>query len=203
MRLAWYASNVRRRSTALVFAGSLLAFVQAPAPTRIIHFDPPPASLPDRAQSADCRPSVAAAFRADAFACTAGVKDYDPCFETRGPGVLLCGVDPRVASSGTLVKWTPPESPPSDTRGPATRAWFFELPDGTTCRPVTGDRREIAGLTEIYACQFAEPGEADAVLGELDASTPVWTVQQVLINKKVEPPTIKSLLAAPVKTVWR
>jgi hypothetical protein len=25
----------------------------------------------------------------------------------------------------------------------------------------------------------------------------------VLINKKVEPPTIKSVLAAPVKTVWR
>jgi hypothetical protein len=117
--------------------------------------------------------------------------------------MLLCDVDPRVASSGTLVKRTPPAAPAADTRGPATRAWFFELPDGTTCRPVTGDRREIAGLAEIYTCQFAEPGEADAVLGELDASTPVWTIQQVLINKKVEPPTIKSVLAAPVKTVWR
>jgi hypothetical protein len=193
---------VRRRSRALVFAGGLLALVQAPAPTRIVHFDAP-ATLPDRSQPADCRPSAAAGFRTDAFACTAGAKDYDPCFETARSGTLLCDVDPRVASSGTLVKWTPPEAAPSDTRGPVTRAWFFELPDGTTCRPVTGDRREIAGLTEIYTCRFALPGEADAVLGELDASTPVWTIQQVGLNKKVEPVTIKSLLAAPVKTVWR
>jgi len=187
----------------VIFAAALLALIQAPSPTRIIRFDPP-ATLPGGvAASADCRPSAAAGYRADAFACAAGAKDYDPCFETARPGTLLCDVDPRVASSGTLVKWTPPEAPAADTRGPIARAWFFELPDGTTCRPVTGDRREIAGLAEIYTCRFAAPGEADAVLGELDASTPVWTIQQVLINKKIEPPTIKSLLAAPVKTVWR
>jgi len=180
-----------------------LAFSQAPPATRIVHFDPP-ATLPDRAiQPADCHPSAAAAFRADAFACTAGAKDYDPCFVTTRPGALLCDVDPRVASSGTLVKWTPPEAVASDTRGLATRAWFFELPDGTTCRPNAGERRNVSGLSEIYTCKFAAPGEADAVLGELDASTPVWTIQQVALNKKVEPVTIKSVLTAPVKTVWR
>jgi len=196
-------SSVRPRPTAVIPTAFLLAFVQAPAPTRIIRFDAP-ATVPDRAaQSADCRPSAAAGYRADAFACTAGAKDYDPCFVTTRAGTLLCDVDPRVASSGTLVTRTPPDVPSADTRGPVTRAWFFELPDGTTCRPVTGDRREVAGLTELYTCRFAFPGEADAVLGELDSSTPVWTIQQVQLNKKVEPPTIKSSLTAVVKTVWQ
>jgi hypothetical protein len=193
---------VRRISICAILAVALAAFVQAPPPTRIVHFMPP-ASLPDRAQAAACRPSAAAGYRADAFACTAGAKDFDPCFETTRAGQLLCDVDPRVTSSGVLVKWAPPEAPATETRGQTTRAWFFELADGTTCRPIAGERRQVAGLSEIYACRFAFPGQADAILGELDASTPVWTVQQVLLNKKVEPPTIKSVLVAPVKTVWQ
>ena len=58
-------------------------------------------------------------------------------------------------------------------------------------------------MSEIYSCKWVFPGEADGVLGELDSSTAVWTIQQVTLNKKVEPQTIKSLLTAPVKTVWR
>ena len=82
------------------------------------------------------------------------------------------------------------------------RALFFELADGTTCRPIAGPAREIEGLVELYTCKFGADGGADAVLGDLDASQVVWTIRKVLINKKTEPQTIKSFAMTPVKTVW-
>ena len=128
---------------------------------------------------------------------------HDPCFTTERSGQLLCDVDPRKPSSGILVLAATPAPPGNDPGGVGNRAWLFELTDGTLCRPLTDNRREVDGMTEIYSCNWVFPGEADAVLAELDSSTSVWTIQQVTLNKKGEPPTIKSLLTAPVKTVWQ
>jgi hypothetical protein len=177
-----------------------LAHARTQPPTRVVRFVPP-AALPDRVKSGDCQTSVAAGSRDDAFRCAVGDATYDPCFQTAKAGHVLCDVDPRDPSKGVLVASSPVASP--HARAAGHRAWFFELTDGTTCRPADGPPREADGLAEIYACKFALPGTADAVLGELDASTPVWTIQQVVLNKKVEPPTIKSLLTATVKTVWQ
>jgi hypothetical protein len=174
---------------------------QAPVATRVIRFVP--AALPEHGKPGECQASVAAAYRNDAFRCTADNASYDPCFATAKTGHLLCDVDPRQASSGTLVLSTTPSPPPTDTNGARNRAWLFELTDGTLCRPLLDNRREVDGVPEIYNCKWVLPGEADAVLGELDSSTAVWTIQQVTLNKKVEPPTIKSLLTAPVKAVWQ
>jgi hypothetical protein len=161
-----------------------------------------PATSTDRATSGTCGPSLSAAYRADAFRCTAETTTYDPCFATAKGGVL-CDVDPRKPLSGVPVLKSVLAQPPTAQQSPGNRAWLFELTDGTLCRPLLDNRREVDGVTEIYSCKWMFPGEADAVLGELDSSTPVWTIQQVTLNKKVEPQTIKSLLTAPVKTVWR
>jgi len=174
---------------------------QAPAATRVVRFVP--AALPEHGKPGECQASLAAAYRNDAFRCTADNASYDPCFATAKTGHLLCDVDPRQASSGTLVLSTTPSPPPTDTNGARNRAWLFELTDGTLCRPLLDNRREVDGVPEIYSCKWVFPGEADGVLGELDSSTAVWTIQQVTLNKKVEPPTIKSLLTAPVKAVWQ
>ena len=71
------------------------------------------------------------------------------------------------------------------------------------CPPLTGTRREIEGAIEVYGCRFGASGDADAVLGDVDSSGAVWTIQQVLLNKKVEPQTVKSLMVAAVRTVWQ
>lgn len=176
------------------------ADLRAQAPTRVVRFVPP-AVLRDRAKVGECGASVAAAARTDAFRCVTSDVTYDPCFQTSKNGAL-CDVDPRDPSKGLLVT-SPLGFPTNLARSAGHRAWFFELTDGTTCRPSDGTAREVDGLAEIYTCKFALPGQADAVLGELDSSTPVWTIQQVLLNKKVEPPTIKSLLTATVRTVWQ
>jgi hypothetical protein len=197
----------RAGSTVIRFVAGSVAVLgvhllaQTPAATRVVRFVP--IALPEHGKPGECQASLAAAYRNDAFRCTADNTSYDPCFATAKTGYLLCDVDPRKASSGTLVLSTTPSPPPTDTNGARTRAWLFELTDGTLCRPLLDNRREVDGGPEIYSCKWAFPGEADAVLGELDSSTPVWTIHQVTLNKKVEPPTIKSLLTAPVKTVWQ
>jgi hypothetical protein len=175
----------------------------APAPTRIIQFLPP-ASLPDRVERGSCgTASIAAGYRGDAFRCQAGNAVHDPCFSTARPGHVLCDVDPRNPSSGTLLALTAPLPAIETPSGAGARAWFFELGDGSTCRPLTGTRREIDNTLEVYSCRFGPSGDADAVLGDLDDSAAVWTIQKVLLNKKVEPQTVKSLMVAPVKTVWQ
>jgi hypothetical protein len=86
---------------------------------------------------------------------------------------------------------------------PAHRAWFFELTDGSTCRPLLRSGRVVEGETELYGCNYVAGGEADALLGDLDSAGPVWTVHKVMINKKTEPQTIKSLVVASVRTAWQ
>jgi hypothetical protein len=174
-----------------------------PAPTSVVHFTPP-ATLPDRVERGSCATtSLAAGYRADAFRCRTGNAIHDPCFSTSFAGHVLCDVDPRNPASGRLVALSAPLPPVVAASGAGARAWFFELSDGSTCQPLTGDRREIDGTIEVYACRFGSSGEADAVLGDLDSSAAVWTIQKVLLNKKVEPQTVKSLMVAPVKTVWQ
>jgi hypothetical protein len=173
-----------------------------PTATAVIHFDPP-AVLPDRAVDGTCRtPSTAAWFRSDAWACVTGSSTYDPCFRTGSSGnQVWCVADPRQPASGTLLRAT--VLTVTHAVPPAHAAWFFELTDGSTCRPLATPGRVIEGARELYACKYGSAGESDGVLGELDAGSAVWTVHRVLLNKKSEPQTIKSLAIASVRTVWQ
>jgi len=174
-----------------------------PPPTKVVHFVPavPPSSP---GVPGDCwTTSIAAGFRADAYRCRTGNAIHDPCFVVPHAARVVCDVDPRNAAGGQVLDLTAP-LPAAD--GPPTAdhlAWFFALADGTTCAPLTGTRREIDGTMEIYACRFGVAGEADAALGDLDATGPVWTIRLALLNKKVDPPTIKSLIVTAVATVWQ
>ncbi len=172
-----------------------------PAPTRVVHFTPAK-NFTGPTSTGVCQRSLLLD-RDDAFRCTAAQTTYDPCFGTDRRGGARCGVDPRDAGSGILVEFTPAVSPAAPTRGAAVRAWFFELEDGSTCRPlVFGDGREVDGMFEIYTCHFAPPG-ADAVLGEIDSSARVLTIQQAQLNKRMPPLSIKQLASAAVKTAWQ
>jgi len=166
-----------------------------------------PEKLPDQTVNASCvSPSHAAWFRNSAFSCVVGGSRLDPCFETPAGALKWCVDDPRRPDAGVLVKMAGlmvvDYLAPGASR-PSHRAWFFELTDGSTCRPLSAPGRVVEGESELYVCKYAAGGEADAVLGDLDSSHPVWTVHKVLINKKTEPQTIKSLVVASVRTVWQ
>lgn len=174
----------------------------SPAATTVLHFAAPSA-LPDRAVDGRCRtPSTAAWFVAEAWACEAGSSTYDPCFRVGAAGTRAwCVSDPRQAGSGTLLNAT--TLTVIHAASPIHRAWFFELTDGSTCRPLAAPGRIVEGERELYACKYGSAGEADAVLGEIDSTAAVWTIHKVLINKKTEPQTIKSLAIASVRAVWQ
>ena len=172
--------------------------------TVVVRFEVPPTTqLPHVVLPGACDASRAAWFRDDARRCTAGANVYDPCFATSSDRQILCDIDPRKTGGGVFVTIAEPTATPSPARGLVHRAWFFELTDGSSCRPIAGAGREFDGFVELYSCQFGSDGQADAVLGELDSSLPQWTIRKVLINKKTEPQTIKSLSIAAVKRVWQ
>jgi len=195
------------KSIVIVFVGAtaLIGGWQAssPQPTQVVRFSPPTA-LPEHAQSGSCQsPSQVAAHRDDAFRCTVEKTTLDPCFATTKGGQAWCAADPRKPAVGTLVSVPSLGSTASGVPIARTHVWFIELADGSTCQPLVGAGREIDGLSEIYTCRFGPLGDADAVLGDLDASTAVWTIRKAMINKKVEPQTIKAMTIAAVKAVWQ
>jgi len=184
---------------------STIAQTSPPSPTRVVRYTPP-SHLPDRVKPGECTSrSVVAESRLDAFRCTAGETIYDLCFLTSNPRQVLCDIDPRDSSSGVVLTLASAQ-PILDERRPETAAapWFFELSDGTTCKPLTTAGRVVEGMTELYGCRFTlKSGDYDAVLGDIDMSTPVWTIVKAQINKKIEPQTIKSTTIAVLSTVWR
>lgn len=191
---------------ALVVAIAAIAFVPQnrdvpPAPTRVVRFTAPKA-ITGSTRPGTCHRSLVTD-RVDACRCVTIETTYDPCFATDRAGLVLCGADPRDVSSGTIVAVTSPTDSAAGPRGDGLRSWFFELEDGSTCRPlVLVAGREVDGMIELYTCRFAPPG-ADAVLGEIDARAPVWTIQQASLNKRALPLSIKQLTSAAVKAAWQ
>jgi hypothetical protein len=161
-----------------------------------------PGGLPPVVVKGSCESSRAAWFREDAAQCTVGGSRYDPCFRTAADNQWLCVKDPRKPESSVLISAA--AFVRSDAgQGATHRVWFFVLADDSTCAPLLVLGRNVEGLTELYTCRFGSDGEADAVLGDFDTSQPVWTIRKVLINKKTDPQTIKSLAIAAVKAVWQ
>lgn len=191
---------------AVIAAVGLLGFIPQsreapPAPTRVVRFTPP-ATTTGSARPGSCQHSLVSD-RTDAYRCVAVETTYDPCFATDRAGAILCNADPRDASSGVLVTAPLAASSGLGPHGVNLSAWFFELEDGSTCRPlITGGGREVDGMVELYTCRFAPPG-SDAVLGEIDTQTPIWTIQQASLNKRMPPLSIKQLVSAVVKTAWQ
>jgi hypothetical protein len=196
---------VTNTPTAIVAIGLLALLTQdrraPPAPTRIVHFTPPHVAS-GSSWPGTCRRSVVSD-RVDAYRCVTADTTDDPCFATDRTGLVLCGADPRDSSSGTIVSMSAPAESRVGPRGESLRAWFFELEDGSTCRPlIFGDGREVDRMVELYTCRFAPPG-GDAVLGDIDTRAPVWTIQQASLNKRMPPLSIKQLVSAVVKTAWQ
>lgn len=77
-----------------------------PAPTRVVRFTPLRAAG-GSARPGTCQRSLVSD-RIDAYRCVVAETTYDPCFTTDGAGLMLCGVDPRDSSSGTIVTAVPP-----------------------------------------------------------------------------------------------
>ncbi len=189
-------------SAASAFASAAPQSSPAIAPTRVVHYTVPDV-LPTAVKEGGCSiASIAYATRKDARRCIDATTYYDPCFETPRANYFLCVTDPRRPEPFLMKSVSHPMFEEMRRLGP-TGVWFFELDDGSTCQPVAENGRNIDGVTELYSCHFTNAGLADAALGDLDSSTPVWTIREVQLNKKAEPPSIKSTSIVPVKTVWQ
>ena len=192
-------------------AAALLAFgvtsaapaSQEPPPTKVVRFVVAPEDLGRAPVNGACSlPSTAAWFRDDAMACRTQTASYDPCFVTPREHVVLCVTDPRSEAGRLTLKMTSAPARQQPAARPVHRAWFFELVDGTTCRPLPGPGREVEGQVELYECKWGTEGSADAAFGELDPRTAVWAISKIKINK-MQPLSFKWSASMAVKTVWQ
>jgi hypothetical protein len=106
--------------------------------------------------------------RPDAFRCSAGNLIFDHCFGSEALARVLCANDPR----GPFALVDLDQAPSSGDTQSTARPWFIELQDGTTCSPITGATSEVAGQRVSWTCS-----DSSSVVGEVDMTTPLWTVQ--------------------------
>jgi hypothetical protein len=130
-----------------------------------------------------CTPdSIATPDRPDAFDCIGNQSQiYDPCFENPfapvdEPGELAC-VETPFGGEVVLLAVDDPlprekEAPPgTGPIAPWALPWALELANGDRCTLLHGTLYVLAGQTVYYGCE-----QNGAILGEVDRSQPVWTV---------------------------
>ncbi|MFE1285307.1 serine/threonine-protein kinase [Streptomyces sp. NPDC058751] len=118
-----------------------------------------------------CWSSSEATMRLDAWRCSAESEVLDPCFapdESPDHEALLCmGTTPT-----RMVRLTLTEPLPGNNfhipGGPQISPIIIVLPDGNTCRVMTGATTVVAEERMNYACEkgghlYGEPDKADAV----------------------------------------
>ena len=195
-------------SLALILAG-MLAFTAVQAAhgsgrtTEVIRFVP---HSPGRGMlSGHCWTDSIAIARPDAWRCMSGNEIYDPCFEGKDKGFVVCDPNPAKGDPGRRMKLTAPLPEPEGQPGPAIDpgAWLVELEDGTICRPGTGTSEEIEGKIAHYFCESREKGVEVDLLGDLDTSRPLWTAEKAIVSEGAKGPKLIRAEKIGIKRVWR
>lgn len=136
--------------------------------------------------------SSIAGSRPDAWACTTEGGVLDPCFEQaflpmEDVTEVACFDTPWSTEVVMLTLTAPLErekDSPAAMNGAADTAdeviqrwdlpWAVELANGDRCSLLRGTLTVIAGQTVHYGCE-----QGGAILGEIDHSRPVWTVNYI------------------------
>ncbi len=197
-----------KMSLALILSGMLGAPAVASAHasgriTEVIRFVP---HSPGRGMLRGyCWTGSIAIARPDAWRCMAGNEIFDPCFEDKDKGFVVCDPNPAKGDPGLRMKLTKPlpEAERQTGRVGGQGAWLVELADGTTCRPRTGTGWEVQGKIVNYYCESSQKGIEIDLLGELDSSKPLWTAEKASIIQGAEGPNLINLQRAAIKRVWR
>lgn len=171
--------------------------------TNIITFATP-AVLPTIVKQGSCTAgSIAAAERKDAFRCSVGTINYDPCFTTDQANTVFCQMNPispattafLIKSAKPLPKITLPDKIPDNW------AWFVKLSDGTICSPITGPEPIINGVAGVYGCRPPDKTH-QIVLGALTKGQE-WTAQEFISTLQGKAWVQSSTVTVKVDTVWQ
>jgi hypothetical protein len=189
------------------FHGAAWAASSSPLPeTKIIKFEPSSVSTTEEKEGTCWTPSIAV-MRPDAWRCMVGNEIFDPCFEIEGAEGVLCGADPAEGKPGFRLNLTEPlpgaESQTNSPPAPHNGGWLVQLEDGTLCSPVTGASGLLDGKIITYYCKSRQKGVEVSLLGDLDASSPLWTAEKATYSLQSSGPKLLRSQRVPVKTVWQ
>lgn len=171
------------------------------APTQIIKYAVP-ISLPTSSVSGYCwTNSIAAPYRTDAWRCMVGNSIQDPCF-TAASGSVFCPENPA-NNAGLLIKLTKPLPAPESVTSTGNWAWRLELANGVFCEPFTGTRPFIDGQMGTYSCAAGTDNQNLMLMGDLNASSSVWTAEEAVITQSGNNYSISSSSTVPVEIAWQ
>jgi hypothetical protein len=147
-------------------------------------------------------PSQVDVNRPDAWACTAGSEQFDPCFQNFNGSQLACMDLPKppdaTVSPASLMSVvilnpsTPLDQTQANTPGPEATPFLMELVDGEFCVPEPADVR-FASLPVYGYCTNGY------WFGAGDLSKPLWTLP-ILVSGAT--PSVTNLINIGVLSVW-
>lgn len=169
--------------------------------TSVINFDYRTVAPSEMKQGSCPALSLAQPFRQDAFKCSAGNQNYDPCFSFPDGKSVICQNNPLLENSAVLITLTNPLPSPVTSQAKDNWAWFVKLEDGTMLTPYSPSR-SIAGEKAFYGSSISN-NQRTVIIGDLQKSDTSWSAKVNILVLQGKQWVVKSSETARLKTVWR
>jgi hypothetical protein len=154
------------------------AALSAPG-TQTVSFVP---AVPDEIRSGACYTGSDIVALPTAWRCGVdGGEVFDPCMLAGDGATVVCGADPTSGQPGFALELTQP-LPAAGVEGKDyPGAWLFQLESGEICRYNMGATITIGDERIAYSCS-----NLTQLLGDIDKSTPLWTIDAVTTESNGE-----------------
>ncbi len=176
----------------------LTAAVTAPG-TALVPFAPP---VPSEIRQGACYAGSDLLRSTSAWRCgVTGGEIFDPCVLANDGATVVCGANPATGEPGFVLELTDALPAVALDEKVYPGAWLFQLGNGAICSFNQGASITVEGQRINYTCD-----DLTQLLGEIDKSGPVWTInivttsddgQGVYAIETLTPMTIVRAWAAP------
>lgn len=168
----------------------------AGATTQLVAFLP---ALPEEARSGSCNEHSRLLGLASAWRCTAGAEIFDPCLVGDDGETLVCNTAPATGGLGFRLTLDRPLPDVHATTEPLSPIWQLRLDDGQACTLLGALRLTLDEKAVTHVCT-----DAQLLLGAIDQSSSLWTVEKVsVVNDEEGEFVIESSTTVAILTAWQ
>ncbi len=135
----------------------------------------------------------------DAWECVVDDEVVDPCFTASDGETVVCLPAPPVNAPGFALDLTRPLPAPEAGADIPSDVWLFRTREGNLCSVAGRVSVQVGDRRVTHVCT-----DGTAVLGGIDTSTAVWTVEKVdLVNSSQGVFSAENARTAEITAAWR
>lgn len=135
----------------------------------------------------------------NAWECVVGEETVDPCFTAGDGKTLVCLPAPPVSAPGFVLDLTRPLPTPKTLADIPSDIWLFRTREGNLCSVAGRVSVQVGDRRVTHVCT-----DGTAVLGGIDTSSAVWTVEKVeLVNNAQGVFSAENARTAEITAAWR